>query len=177
MKTNFIFVGMLPNYVSEVAMLVANKLDMFSVSVDDLLQEELGDAVSLNSLLNSPDGNKKLASIEKRVADKIANFENSIVCLSVDSMLDSANLEKVLSNATAVYLQIAPSFFEKRSSETGDFFNAGISDITFAEKDKKWVDSSQIVLDCCKYKVKKAAKKLTKLCMQFLENNAMEEAV
>ncbi len=178
MKSNFLFVGILPNYVNEVGEIVANNLDMFTVSIDDLFQEELGNAVSLNNLLSSPDGQEKLASVEKKVAAKIADFENSIVCMSLDSMIDESNLKKILKSSNVVYLQVAPQFFEKRSKETGDFFDADISDLTFSEKDKKWVETSKIVLDCCKYKVKKAGKKLSKLCTEFLKelNQTEEEA-
>ncbi|MBR4270507.1 MAG: hypothetical protein IKQ31_02400 [Clostridia bacterium] len=176
MKTNFIFVGMLPNYISQVAEIVANKLDMFMINFEDMIQEEIGTATTLNNMLNSTDGQEKLLNIEKKVTKKIVDFENSIVCISINAMVEEDNLKKILQNANAVYLQISPHFFEKRSKETGDFFEAEISDLTFGEKDKKWVDTSKIVLDCCKLKVKKAAKKLTKLCTQYLQENNKEEA-
>ncbi len=170
METNFIFVCMLPNYMNEVASLVASKLDMFTVSVEELLQQDLGDEVALDSLLKSNDGKSKLEQSEKRVAKKVSNFENSIVCFTMDSFVDEKNMETILSAGCVVYLQISPMFFERRCKLSGDFVDSTLSAITFSEKDKRWVNASELVLNCSKLKESKAAKKLIKICTKYLKN-------
>ena len=175
METNFIFVCLLPNYMNEVASIVASKLDMFTASVEELLQQELGDEIALSNLLKSKDGKQKLEQCEKRVSKKVSNFENSIVCLSMDAMLDEHNIDNLLHAGCVVYLQVAPAFFERRCKFSGDFVESNISGITFSEKDKYWVDKSEYVLNCSKLKQSKAAKKLIKICTKHLKNQKEAE--
>jgi shikimate kinase len=170
METNFIFVCMLPNYMNEVASLVASKLDMFTVSVEELMQQDLGDETALESLLKDKDGKVKIEQSEKRVAKKITNFENSIVCLSLNSMMDEKNVEMILQAGCVVYLQISPMFFERRCKFSGDFVESDLNAITFSEQDKHWVEQSELVLNCSRYKQAKAAKKLIKICTKYLKN-------
>ncbi len=170
METNFIFVCMLPNYMNEVASIVASKMDMFTISVDELLQQDLGDEVNLHSILKSKDGQVLLENAEKRVAKKVSNFENSIVCLDMNAMLDAQNRETILRAGCVVYLQIAPIFFEKRCKFSGDYVDKDLTTVTFAEKDKYWVDKSELVLNCSRFNETKAAKKLIKLCTKHLKN-------
>ena len=175
METNFIFVSMLPNYMNEVASLVASKLDMFTVSVEELIQQDLGEEVALDNLLKSPDGKQKLEQSEKRIAKKITNFENSIVCLNLNSMMDEKNVDTILKSGCVVYLQISPMFFERRCKFSGDFISSELNAITFSEKDKHWVNTSELVLNCSRYKQAKAAKKLIKICTKYLKNQKESE--
>jgi len=175
METNFIFVCLLPNYMDDVASLVANKLDMFTVSVEELMQQEYGDEISLSAMLNSKEGKAKLEQCETRVAKKVKNFENSIVCLPIDSMLDEKNVESILGSGTIVYLQISPTCFEKRCKESGDYVDEKLNEVTFSEKDKYWVNRSELVINCSKYKESKAGAKLSKLCTKFLAKQKNNE--
>jgi len=175
METNFIFVCLLPNYMDDVAAIVANKLDMFTISVEELVQQEFGDEINLSAMLKNKEGKLKLEQCETRVAKKVQSFENSIVCLALDSMLNEANLQSILGAGTIVYLQVSPTCFEKRCKESGDYVDEGLNAVAFSEKDKYWVEKSEIVLNCSRYKISKAGAKLTKICTKFLSKQRENE--
>jgi len=89
--------------------------------------------------------------------------------------VNSKNVDTILKSGCVVYLQISPMFFERRCKFSGDFISSELNAITFSEKDKHWVNTSELVLNCSRYKQAKAAKKLIKICMKYLKNQKESE--
>ena len=90
-------------------------------------------------------------------------------------MFSHDNFEKIVSTSYIVYLQISPKFFEKRCKFSGDYIDEELSSIAFTERDKAYVEKSDIVLNCSAYKESKAVKKLLKAINKFFKKVTKEK--
>ena len=175
MKTNIVFICELDNYSKNVAKLLSEKLEMFYVSVDEMVEFELGDEQHILKTLGSTAGQKYIEDCEDRVVKNVAGFENTVICINPATMFTRDNLEKLKETSYTVYLQISPQYFPVRAKFSNDAYDKEFNDISFTDRDKMYVDSSDIVLNCCKYKENKASKKLIKVITKYFKKLIKEK--
>ncbi|MBQ7977145.1 MAG: hypothetical protein IJ301_00895 [Clostridia bacterium] len=174
MKTNIAFICLLENYAKNVSKIMAEKLEMFYVNVDDMVQFELGDAEHVVDTLGKSDGEKYINKCENKVVGNVTSFENTIICMNPTTMFSNDNFEKIVNTSYVVYLQISPKFFEQRCKYSGDYVDQELNNIAFTERDKFYVEKSDIVLNCSAFKEQKAVKKLMKAINKFFKKMARE---
>ena len=175
MKTNITFICLLQNYSKNVAKLVCDKLDMYFVDVEDMLEFELGDETHILNMLGNKKGKKYMKETEVKVIKRIASFENTLVCIEPTTLFSNKNFDRLKKTSYIVYLQISPKFLQKRAEDSKDIIDEKLLTIAFTEKDKMYVDNSDIVLNCSTYKEKKAFKKLIAAINSFFKKSKKEE--
>ena len=146
MKTNLTLICLLPNYSKNVSKMLGEKLDMFFGDVDEMLAFELGDIDHILSVLGDKDGKKYLKNIETKVIKNISSFENTIISINPTTLLNAKNLAKFKKTSYIIYLQISPKFLETRAKLSGDDIDFKLLDIAFTERDKFYVENSDIAL-------------------------------
>lgn len=175
MKTNLALICLLENYAKNISQILADKLEMFYVDVEDMVQFELGDAEHIVDTLGKTDGEKYINDCENRVVGNVTSFENTIICMNPTTMFSSDNFEKIANTCYIVYLQISPKFFEQRCKYSGDYIDQELNNIAFTDRDKFYVDKSDIVLNCSAYREQKAVKKLMKTINKYFKKMAREQ--
>jgi len=173
MKTDIAFICLLPNYSKNVSKLLGEKLDMFFVNVEEMLEFDLGDVEHILSVLGSKDGKKYMRETETKVIKNIASFDNTIISINPMTMFSNRNFDRISKTSYIIYLQISPKFFKTRAELSGDDIDEKILNIAFTERDKIYVDSSDIVVNCSTLKEKKAVKKLLSAINKFFKHNKL----
>lgn len=176
MKTNIAFICLLENYAKNVAKILSEKLEMFYVDVEEMVQFELGDAEHVRSTLGDEAGAKYIHECETKVVKNVTTFDNTIIVIRPEHMFDGDNFDKIASTSYVVYLQISPKYFEQRCKYSGDYVDESLTDIAFSERDKYFVEKSDIVLNCSAYKEAKAVKKLTKAINKYFKKTSARKA-
>ena len=169
MKTNIALICLLPNYSRNVSKLLSDKLDMFYVNVEEMVEFELGDLEHIIKILGDRDGRKFIRDEETKIIKNISNFENTIISINALTMFSNRNFEKLSKTSYIVYLQIAPKFFQIRAQESGDDISESMLNIAFTERDKMYVDSSDMVVNCSNLKPNKAVKKVVSNINSFFK--------
>ncbi len=175
MKSNIALICMLPNYASEVAEMLSEKLEMFFVNIDDMVKFELGDIEHINATLGEQEAKEFVEKCEAKVVKNVAGFENTIICLSPKTMFSNQNYEILSNTSYTVYLQISPKFFEKRAKFSADVIGKDLIDMNFTDCDKLYVEKSEMLLNCSTYRENKAVKKLSKVIKKFFKKKRKAE--
>ena len=176
MKTNIALICLLPNYGKNVSKLLGEKLDMFYVDVDEMVEFDLGDVDHILQTLGSKDGRKYIRESETRVVKNVSSFENTIITINPMMMFSNRNLARVTKSSYVVYLQISPKFLAQRAQQSGDEINEKLLTMAFTERDKIYVQNSDIVMNCSTYKDIKAVKKLLSAILKFFRKIEKERA-
>ena len=175
MKTNITFICLLPKFSKDVAKLVCDKLDMFFADVEDMIEFELGDINHVLRVLGDKEGKKYLKETEAKVVKRISSFENTLVCIEPTTLFGNRNYERLKKTSYIVYLQISPKYFLKLSEESKDVIDEKLLSVAFTEKDKMYVEKSDMVVNCSTLKEKKAMKKILSTINSFFKKNKKEE--
>ncbi len=176
MKTNIALICLLPNYGKNVSKLLGEKLDMFYVDVDEMVEFDLGDVDHILQTLGDKDGRKYIRESETRVVKNVSSFENTIITINPMMMFSNRNLARVTKSSYVVYLQISPKFLAQRAQQSGDEINEKLLTMAFTERDKIYVQNSDIVMNCSTYKDIKAVKKLLSAIPKFFRKIEKERA-
>lgn len=174
MKTNIALICLLDNYSKHVAKLLSEKLEMFYVDVDEMVEFELGDEEHVVKTLGDTAGQKYIQKCEDKVVSNVSTFENTIISLDPTTMFSEDNFKIIFNTSYIIYLQIAPKFFEARAKYSGDTIDKELTDICFTDRDKLYVNKSDIVLNCSAYKEEKTVKKLLKVINKFFKKLSRE---
>ena len=169
MKTNLTLICLLDNYAKNVSKILCDELEMFYANIDELVEYELGDAQHILSTLGNENGQKYILECEERVIKNASGFENSIISVNPTTMFSNDNFEVLANSSYVIYLQISPKFFEARAKYSGDNVAKDINDICFTDRDKLYVEKSDIVINCSKFKEQKTAKKLIRQITKFFK--------
>ena len=160
MKTNSALVCLFNNYSRNVSKLLGDKLDMFYVDVEDMLDFELGDIEHIKDVLGDVEGANYINRSREKVIESICGFENTVITMDPSVLFESKTYKKVSNSCYIVYLQISPKYFESRAKSSSDHIPDDLLGIAFSERDKQYVEGSDIVVDCSKLKETKATKKI-----------------
>lgn len=174
MKTNIALICLLDNYSKSVSKLLSERLEMFYVNVDEMVEFELGDEEHITKTLGDEAGQKYIQESENKVVKNVAGFENTVISLNPTTMFSNDNFEIIANTSYVIYLQIAPKFFEARAKFSADVID-DLNDICFTDRDKLYVEKSDIVLNCSTFKEQKAVKKLLKVINKFFKKLAKEQ--
>jgi len=175
MKSNIALICLLENYASEVAKILSEKLEMFFVNVDEMVEFELGDIDNINATLGDTEGAEYISKCEDKVVKTVAGFENTIICLTPATLFNNDNYEALAESSYIIYLQIAPTAMEKRAKFSADVIDREFSEINFTDRDKMYVEKSDMMLNCSKYREAKAVKKLTKVIKKYFKKHRKAE--
>ncbi len=175
MKTNIALICLLNNYSNEVAELLSEKLEMFFVDVDEMVEFELGDAEHINETLGDQEGAAYIKKCEDKVVSNVAGFENTIISLSPTTMFSGQNYEVLSQTSYVIYLQIAPKFFEKRAKFSADVIDKDLTELNFTDCDKLYVEKSDMMLNCSTFRSSKAVSKLTRVIKKFFKKTRKAE--
>ena len=175
MKTNITFICLLNNFSKHIGKLLCEKLDMFFVDVEDMIDFELGDTNHILSVLGDKEGKKYMKETESKIVKRIASFENTLVCINPTTLFSNRNFEKLKKTSYIVYLQISPKYLSKIADESKDIIDEKMLTVAFTEKDKMFVDNSDMIVNCSTFKEKKAVKKVMSTINKFFKKSKKEE--
>lgn len=171
MKTNIALVCLFNNYSRNVSKLLGDKLDMFYVDVEDMLDFELGDIEHVKDVLGDIEGENYINKSRNKVIESVCAFENTIITIDPSVLFEKSTFKKVSSQCYVVYLQISPKYFASRAKSSCDNIPNDILGIAFAERDKQYVEGADIVVDCSKLKESKATKKIVSQIKKLFKIN------
>jgi len=171
MKTDIAFICLLPNYSKNISKLLGEKLDMFFVNVEEMLEFELGDVEHILSVLGDKDAKKFMRETETKVIKRIASFDNTIISINPMTLFSNRNFDRINKTSYVIYLQISPKYFKARAELSEDDIDEKLLNIAFTERDKIYVDKSDMVVNCSTLKEKKAVKKLLSTINKFFKQN------
>ena len=99
MKTNIALICLLENYSKSVAKQLAEKLEMFYVNVDEMIEFELGDENHILETLGDTAGHKYIEECENKVVKNVTTFENTVICMNPAEMFtqDNFNVKNIIS--------------------------------------------------------------------------------
>lgn len=169
MKTNLSVICLLPNYGKSIAKQVCDKLEMYFADVQDMFDFELGDTNHIMNVLGKKDGKKYIRENEVKVIKRICSFENTFINISPDTLFGNRNFDRIKKSSYLIYLQISPKNFGAISEESKDVVDEKLLAITFAEKDKLFVEKSDVVVTCSNPKDKKVVKKVLSALSDFFK--------
>ena len=170
MKSNIALICLFNNYSQNVSKLLGDKLDMFYVDVEDMLDFELGDIEHVKNVLGDKEGEAYIKKSRNKVLDTVCSFENTVITIDPLLLFAKDNYKKVSNTCVIVYLQISPKFFASRAKSSRDVIPNDILGIAFAERDKQYVAKSDIVDDCSKLKESKATKKIVSQILKIYKS-------
>lgn len=110
MKTNIALICLLDNYNKEIASLLSEKLEMFYVNIDEMVEFELGDSEHILSALGDEEGLDYIKKSEDKIIKNVSSFENAIISLNPTTMFSNQNFDIITKTSYVVYLQISPQF-------------------------------------------------------------------
>lgn len=169
MKTNIALICLLDNYNKEVANLLSERLEMFCVNIDEMVEFELGDGEHIMATLGDKEGLDYIKKCEDKIVKNVAGFENTVISLNPSTMFGNQNFETITETSYVIYLQIAPKFFEARAKYSGDMLDKDLNEINFTDRDKLYVEKSDMLLNCSTLREQKAMQKLTKVIKKFFK--------
>ncbi len=175
MKTNIALICLLNNYNKEVANILSEKLEMFFVNIDEMVEFELGDADRILETLGDKEGLEYIKKCEDKIVANVANFDNTIISLNPTTMFSNQNFEKISETSYVIYLQIAPKYFEARAKYSADVLDKELNEVNFTDRDKLYVEKSDMVLNCSTLREQKAVQKLTKIIKKFFKKLKKEK--
>ena len=175
MKTNITFICLLESFSKNIGKLLCEKLEMFFVDVEDMIDFELGDTEHILKVLGSKEGKKYMKDTEAKIVKRIASFENTLLCVKPSTLFSNRNYDRLCKTSYMVYLQISPKYLSKRAEESKDIIDEKMLTVAFTEKDKMYVDSSDMVVNCSTLKEKKAVKKIISTINKFFKKSKKEE--
>ena len=175
MKTNIALICLLNNYNKEVANILSEKLEMFFVNIDEMVEFELGDADRILETLGDKEGLGYIKKCEDKIVANVANFDNTIISLNPTTMFSNQNFEKISETSYVIYLQIAPKYFEARAKYSADVLDKELNEVNFTDRDKLYVEKSDMVLNCSTLREQKAVQKLTKIIKKFFKKLKKEK--
>ena len=169
-KSYIALICLFNNYSRNVSKILGDKLDMFYVDVEDMLDFELGDIEHIRDVLGDKAGEAYIKKSRNKVLDTVCSFENTVITIDPLLLFEKNNYKKVSANCHLVYLQISPKFFASRAKSSRDTIPDDVLGIAFAERDKQYVAQSDIVIDCSKLKETKAVKKIVAQIMKLYKS-------
>ena len=169
MKTNISLICLLPKYCENVSKMLCEKLDMFFVDVEDMLDFELCDVEHIFDVLGQKDGKKYIKENEAKVVKRICSFENTIINIKPETLFGNRNYDRIKKSSYVIYLQISPKYFSIRCEESKDVVDEKLIGIAFTEKDKLFVEKCDMVVNCSTLKEKKATKKILAEISKFFK--------
>ena len=175
MKTNITFICLLNHFSKNIGKLLCEKLDMYFVDVEDMINFELGDTNHILTVLGNKEGKKYMKDTESKIIKRIASFENALICVKCTTLFGNRNFDKLKKNSYIVYLQISPKYLPKIAEESKDIIDEKMLTVAFTEKDKMFVDSSDMVVNCSTMKEKKVVKKVMSTINKFFKKSKKEE--
>lgn len=175
MKTNLVLICQFPKYNKKISQLLSDKLDMFFVDVEEMLDYELNDIDHILAVLGSKDGKKYIKDQEVKVVKNVSSFEHTLITTTPQFLFANRNATRMEKTCYFVYLQVAPKFFKARAEDCEDEFNESVLSAAFTERDKMYAEKSDIVVNCSSYKPAKAAKKVGSAINSFLKKVVKED--
>jgi len=171
-QTNITMFCFLSKYSKNVAKILADKLEMFYVDFDELFEFDLVDSEHILKTLGKRAGTKYMAGIEQKTIRKVNEFENTIITISPQKLFSDKVTAAFKESSFFAYLQMTPSAAEMRAEISGDNVDSALLGIGFSERDKLYVATSDVVVNCSKLKEKRATKKLIKELKSYFKKRS-----
>ncbi len=152
--------------------MLSDKLDMFFVDMEEMFEYELVDSKHILETLGDKEGKKYIKNAEAKVIKNVSQFENTFININPVTLFSGRNYSSINKTSYLIYAQISPKYFETRSKHSGDVLPKDITDIAFGDRDKKYVEKSDMVINCSTMKEKKAVKKILAELNRFFKKNS-----
>lgn len=153
MKSNIIVVGLNYDFSKCVAKELSNFFDMFFLDANDLIEYSLIDAKNMQLIC----GIEYYEKEKRKIIVGINQYENTIVNIPHNILLEGDTILKLRQNAIIIYLEISKSLIEKEQSKNGNFTTETIAykELNFLLKQK-----ADVSIDCATLSVKSTLEKV-----------------
>lgn len=142
MKSNILLVGLDYNFVKSVARELANKLDMFFLDVNDLIEYNLIDAKNVKVKC----GVEYFEKVEKKIALSVGEYENTVINFPYSLFLN-ANFSNILSQrALIIFIKMDKETLVKENFKNNQN-TLSLEILTCDELNKLLIEKSDIVVE------------------------------
>jgi len=172
LKNNITIICVLENYGTTVAKMLSEKLGMYYADMQDMFDYELIDTRHITETLGEDAGQQYIRDTEHRVINNVSNFDNTLINIRPAKLFEDDNYNIISKHSYVIYAQISPKFFDKRSRKSGDVVLDSLKGSAFTEKDKCYVQKSDIVVNCSTLKESKATKKILSEITKFFRTRS-----
>lgn len=172
LKNNITIICTLENYGTTVAKMLSEKLGMYYADMQDMFEYELIDTKHILDTLGDDAGNKYILETQHKVINNVSKFDNTLINIRPNKLFENNNYQSISKHSYIIYAQISPKFFDKRSKKSGDIIPSDLKGATFTEKDKCYVNKSDIVVNCSTLKESKATKKIMSEITKFFRTRS-----
>jgi shikimate kinase len=144
LKTNITLLLPLNHYKKKLASMVAKKLGMFFVDLEELLQFELLDlkkALSVN-------GKNYIEVQENKLVQRVCSYSNAFITLNTTVFLREKNLKQLKEHTLIVYFELTKPNYLKllKKEKTGDAFE--LDKTLFEERNNLLKHHADLIVTC-----------------------------
>lgn len=146
MKTNITILSGLNDYKKKIAKLLSNKLDMFYVDVNELMEFNL---VNISKAIKSA-GKDYVEMLEAKTLKTVAGYTNSVITLDFSSINNSNSLELIEKSSLIIYLKLdIKNYLKLFKKQKGCNINLlQLEEKLFDDRDKILTKISDVVVKC-----------------------------
>ena len=148
-KKNLVFLGMMGSGKSSIGFLVAKKLNLKFIDIDNIIEKEVG--MKIADIFKDK-GENYFRILEEKNTLKVLNFNNSVISLGGGAFMNNKIRKKVLSNNFSFWLNWNTETLLgriKKNKKRPIAFNSSDTELISLIKDRSKIYSkAQIKINC-----------------------------
>ena len=148
-KKNLVFLGMMGSGKSSIGFLVAKKLNLKFIDIDNIIEKEVG--MKIADIFKDK-GENYFRNLEEKNTLKVLNFNNSVISLGGGAFINNKIRKKVLSNNFSFWLNWNAETLLKRIKKNKKrpiAFNSSDTELmSLIKKRSKIYSKAQIKINC-----------------------------
>lgn len=146
MKNNITLITLCGGLKNKIATNLADRLGMFVVNINAIINYDL---LNINEVISIA-GLDYYNKVETKTVKSIANYENSLITLDLDTFFNNDNYKFLKTTSLFIYLRFNfddYKYFLEKEYTTDKHFEQILNKKTFNEKDKILKNTSDIVIN------------------------------
>ena len=165
MKSNITINALNKNFKKSLAKKLANKLEMFYVDINDMLQYDL---INIKQIINKA-GIDYYNEVETKTIKTIASYENTMATINLDSFFNNYNYKILKETNLFIYIRVSFKDFKNKLIEEqpkSSKYEIMLDEKVFAERDNIFCSLSDIIVNV-KTSDKKIEDKIIKEILKY----------
>ena len=168
MKTNITILSLIPDFSKEVGKALADKLDMYYVDVQEMMEFNLVDDQEVIKLC----GVEYLNKLQSKAIEDVSGYDNAVITVDFKFVANEKNIKNLKVRSSIIYLATNKKVFEKiftKYKKEENKKDDALELVVFEEHDSIAKEISDIVIDVNKANDKGLVKKIIKTIEKYYE--------
>ncbi len=168
MKTNITIISLLSSYSKEISQAIADKLEMYFVDVQGLMEFNLVNDEEVIKLC----GVDYLNKLQSKAIDEVSGYDNAVISVDYKFVTNKKNVKNLKLRSSIVYLAINEKIYQKlfdNYKKPENETDALVELAVFSEHDEYAKEIADIVIPVDKANDKGIVKKIIKTIEKYYE--------